>query len=592
LVEALLVARTLSGAQAHAILAAMMVLFAVMGVNIAWNKSATADEVPHIGAGLAYLHYGDFRMNPEHPNLVKLAAALPLYLIDPPDMTVEWPEEDSRFRWWFEGAQHRWGHYLLFRQDDHHQWRLVLARLAPIAFGLLGGWLAFLWGREVGGRAESGLAAAALLLFYPEYLGHAAYVTFDVPMVAACAAVSWVAFRWWRSPDMRRVIAFAIVAGLASQVKLPASVFIAFTLITLVILCRFSGGRVGHRHWSILFVATFVAAFLACWAGAFFRFSLLPTGADLWRPLDYGVPVTRTPLSGWDQLANALWETRLLPEATLSTLAHMGSMQGRLVTFFGERTGGTIPYFFVTFLIKTPLPIIAALVVALIVQVRKGRRRASLTQAWRLQRACILLMPFVALFLLVVIGRVNIGHRHVLFIYFPLSVFLGALAINWITRGNRAQQGAAAFLLLSQLATAIWTHPHQATYINAAFGDTYRVHHIINDSNIDWGGDLPLLAQWMRDNDVTLINLSYFGSSRPESYGINDTIAILPDWGQAIDMPERENPDLTRPTAVSLFTLQWVRDAYPGLYDREPDIVLNSIVVFLPVHRNNATDAP
>jgi hypothetical protein len=588
------VARSLSGVQAHAILAAMMGLFAVMAVNIAWNKSATADEVPHIGAGLSYLYYGDFRMNPEHPNLVKLAAALPLYLLDPPDMTVEWPEEPARFRWWFEGAQHRWGHYLLYRQDDRHQGRLVLARLAPIAFGLLGGWLAFLWGRELAGRPEGGLAAAVLLLFYPEYLGHSAYVTFDVPMVTACAAVSWMAWRWWRRPTLPNALFFAVVAGLASQVKLPASVFIAFTLLTLMGLSMASARRVRAPHLALLLGATAVAGFVACWAGAFFRFSLLPEGAELWIPLDYGVPVTRTPLSTWDHLANGLWQLGLLPEATLSTLAHMGTMHGRLVTFFGEHTRGFFSYFLVTILIKTPLPLIAAVLVAVgaaALQGRKGRA-ASFTAPWRAQRLAILLIPFLALFLLVMAGRVNIGHRHILFVYFPICVLVGVFAVRWMGSGNRIKQSAAAFLLISQLVTAVWTHPHQATYINAAFGDTYRVSHIINDSNIDWGGDLPLLADWMRRNEATAINFSYFGSSRPESYGIENFIFILPDWGQAIDMPLRENPDLTRPTVVSLFTLQWVRDAYPGLFDRDPDVLLNSMVVFLPPYRNRATEAP
>src|SRR5690606_20181760 len=118
---------------------------------------------------------------------------------------------------------------------------------------------------------------------------------------------------------------------------------------------------------------------------------------------------------------------------------------------------------------------------------------------------------------LVVAGRVNIGHRHILFVDFPLCVFLGVFAVRCLAHGNRIQQGAAALLLISQAATALWTHPHQATYINAAFGDSYRVHAIINDSNVDWGGDLPLLAAWMTQNDVTAINLACFGASRPES---------------------------------------------------------------------------
>jgi hypothetical protein len=562
----------------------MMVLFAAMGVHIAWNKSATADEVPHIGAGLAYLHFRDLRMNPEHPNLVKLLAALPVYLLDRPDMTVEWPETQERFRWWYEGGQHRWGHYLLFRQDDHHQQRLVLARLVPLMFGLLGGWLAYLWGSELSGRREGGLMAALLLLFTPEYLGHSVFVTFDVPMVTACGAVTWFGFRWWRRPTIRRALVFALVAGLASQVKLPASVFVAFMLMTLGGLMLLVKGRVRLRDFGVLVVATVLGVFAACWAGALFRFSLLPAGAELWRPLDYGVPVTREPLSAWDRLANGLWQWGILPEATLSTLAHMGTMHGRLVTFFGEQhTQGFLGYFFVTIAVKTPLLMLAGLVALMLAgadHVRDGQR--SRRQLWWMQRLAILLVPFMLLFLLVVVGRVNIGHRHVLFIMFPWCVLLGVLAVTWWKSGNALRRAAVVLLLVAQLISSILAHPHQATYVNSAFGDTYRVHRLINDSNIDWGGDLPLLAEWMRQSDVSAINFSYFGSSRPESYGITDYRSILPDWGQAMDMPPQSMPDLDRPTVVSLFTLEWVREAYPGLFDRDPDIRLNSMVVFLP----------
>jgi hypothetical protein len=223
---------------------------------------------------------------------------------------------------------------------------------------------------------------------------------------------------------------------------------------------------------------------------------------------------------------------------------------------------------------------LVALMLAGADHVCEGQR--SRRQLWWMQRLAILLVPFMLLFLLVVWGRVNIGHRHVLFINFPWCVLVGVLAVTWWKCGNALRRAAVVMLVVAQLTSSILAHPHQATYVNAAFGDTYRVHRLINDSNIDWGGDLPLLAEWMGQNDVSAINFSYFGSSRPESYGITDYRSILPDWGQAMDMPPQSMPALDRPTVVSLFTLEWVREAYPGLFDRDPDIRLNSMVVFLP----------
>src|SRR5439155_9392242 len=45
--------------------------------------SATTDEPVHLSAGYSYCRTRDFRLNPEHPPLAKLIAALPLLLIKP-----------------------------------------------------------------------------------------------------------------------------------------------------------------------------------------------------------------------------------------------------------------------------------------------------------------------------------------------------------------------------------------------------------------------------------------------------------------------------------------------------------------------------
>src|SRR6266550_2159834 len=45
--------------------------------------SASTDEPVHLSAGYSYWQTRDFRLNPEHPPLAKLIAALPLLVIRP-----------------------------------------------------------------------------------------------------------------------------------------------------------------------------------------------------------------------------------------------------------------------------------------------------------------------------------------------------------------------------------------------------------------------------------------------------------------------------------------------------------------------------
>ena len=69
---------------------ALVALFVVCGFISLTLDSATFDETAHLGAGVSYLETGDFRLNPEHPPLVKLIAAAPL---GPP--SPRWRDYDS-----------------------------------------------------------------------------------------------------------------------------------------------------------------------------------------------------------------------------------------------------------------------------------------------------------------------------------------------------------------------------------------------------------------------------------------------------------------------------------------------------------------
>src|SRR6185295_10068730 len=52
-------------------------------ISLAAGKTITNDEVVHIPPGYAYLTAHDFRLNPEHPPLVKMWATLPLLWLRP-----------------------------------------------------------------------------------------------------------------------------------------------------------------------------------------------------------------------------------------------------------------------------------------------------------------------------------------------------------------------------------------------------------------------------------------------------------------------------------------------------------------------------
>ena len=62
----------------HLLAAGMIAAFAAAAVAAMREKAATSDEPVHLGAGYSYVVTRDFRLNPEHPPLVKLLGGLAL----------------------------------------------------------------------------------------------------------------------------------------------------------------------------------------------------------------------------------------------------------------------------------------------------------------------------------------------------------------------------------------------------------------------------------------------------------------------------------------------------------------------------------
>src|SRR5215471_18124754 len=63
--------------------ATLIGIFCLQALLAIPRLSATSDEVPHLASGYSYWKTADFRMNPEHPPLAKLLAAVPLFALRP-----------------------------------------------------------------------------------------------------------------------------------------------------------------------------------------------------------------------------------------------------------------------------------------------------------------------------------------------------------------------------------------------------------------------------------------------------------------------------------------------------------------------------
>ena len=64
------------------IVASLLTFYGILSLLISSQESATFDEKAHIPSAYSYVRYGDMRLNPEHPPLLKDLAGLPLLFLN------------------------------------------------------------------------------------------------------------------------------------------------------------------------------------------------------------------------------------------------------------------------------------------------------------------------------------------------------------------------------------------------------------------------------------------------------------------------------------------------------------------------------
>ena len=185
------------------VVALLAVLFLQLALS-ANRNSITWDEDDHIYAGYMSWKHGDFGLNPEHPPLVKLVAALPLL-----EMPLKMPVLQDRF---FKHEAFLGGKDFFFKNDANAM--LFRARMAVTFFTLLLALLVFLAAQEMFGTV-AGFIALGLLVFDPNLLAHGAVVGTDVGLSCFTFASVYAFYRYVKVPSSWRLIVVGIATGLA-----------------------------------------------------------------------------------------------------------------------------------------------------------------------------------------------------------------------------------------------------------------------------------------------------------------------------------------------------------------------------------------
>src|SRR5258706_10820927 len=259
---------------------AFLALFVVCGFISLSGESATFDETSHVFAGVSYLETGDFRLNPEHPPLVKLIAAAPLALLHRGGGDYGSPLWTGRPVG--EGDPHRshayqWGLGFEFLNGPHDSAprrdpavRLTPARCAILALGALLALVVYAWARELI-DPPAGLLALALAVTSPTLMAHARLVTTDLPAALGFTATAWLAWRWLVWPSWPRAACAGAALGAAALIKFSCALLAP--LVVVLAALAVATGRLTVKRAAAGIGLIAAIAYVSLWAGYGFRFA-------------------------------------------------------------------------------------------------------------------------------------------------------------------------------------------------------------------------------------------------------------------------------------------------------------------------------
>jgi hypothetical protein len=452
------------------------------------QESLTWDEGDHIFSGYMSLKHHDFGLNPEHPPLVKMIAAIPLQ-----GMHLREPQLQNRY---FKTEAYLSGRDLIFQND--FETIIFRARMFASIFALMTALLAFLTAREMFGTG-AGFLTLLLVVFEPNFLAHGALVTTDTGAACCLLGSIYTFYRYVKSPSWGRVAVLGLAAGIFFITKHSAVVLpLMLVLLAFTELLRRhqegDGSRLNHAaRLAGAFLIAGVVAVAIMWTSYGFRYSARPAGLQINPPLESTLG-NLSPIEGEAVTIMAHW--KLLPESWLYGLADVRSVANTWPSYiFGKvYAHGVWFYFPVAFVIKATLTTL--IFVPLIVYAIATRK----LRGWR--EILFLTLPPVLYFCISMTSKLNIGVRHILLVFIFLLVLAGGAAWSLICN-DRRWAWPIAILLLFHIVSSLRAFPTSyIAYANELWGGPANIHKYLTDSTTDWGQQLKGVKRYVDDHGI------------------------------------------------------------------------------------------
>lgn len=509
----------------------IIIITAAAGLSYfsAWNDSLIVDEVPHIGAGYSYVAKGDYRLNPEHPPLAKLLAGLALSGFNFNKNIFQSPtwQTNVNDQWYF-------GRNLIYNSGVDGQLVTRVAKLPMLVFLILSAWIVYRWATELYGR-RAGLVALVLFSFSPAVLAHSRFVTTDMAALFGILVAGYTFSKFLANPQSKKYLLLAAIGlGLALLAK-----FSTFLIIPLFLVISLFSKKPAVILKTVLVVAG--AFVLMVWPVYALLVQNYPPEKQQSDAAQILAGYSNRTLANLIITDSAVPVIRPLAQYALGLAMVAQRSSGGNTAFFNGTNYylGLKKYFPTVYFIKEPLPfwILVGLAIFSIAITHQSWTTEDKFKKWSL---VFLLGWLVVYWYTSITSKLNIGVRHLLPVYGPTYILVaGAISSKLKSQKTKIIIGA---LLLWYVLEVIFTFPHYLAYFNQTVGGAAGGHKVVADSNLDWGQDLKRLADWVDENNISIINLDYFGWADQSYYLKNKFRWIVGGQYSSKEAFLKENP--------------------------------------------------
>jgi hypothetical protein len=358
--------------------------------------------------------------------------------------------------------------------------------------------LVFRWAADLE-KVAAGLLALTLFTLDPNIVAHGSLVTTDMAVTLFGLLAFFLLYRYFRHSTWLRLVGVGLAVGLAVASKVSA---VLILLLVAALLTFRRGGKDWRRRVGAVLVIGLVA-FMAVWAVYRFEMRTLPDVSG-------SIPL---PAATHLEIYRSLQEHY--------RLGHPAFLMGQ------NGTQGWWLYFPVAFGVKTPLPVLILLGLALVMFVK---RRGPV-------RPTLILYPLVYL-ITALFSSVDIGYRHLLPVLPFLYIFIGSqlgsseivsrITMRWEEASAVTNVRATSFLPFLVIGLVIaWltigmvgVYPYPLAFFNELAGGPGRGYRWLVDSNLDWGQNLWQLRDWMRAGGVERVYYGHYSPARPQTYDV------------------------------------------------------------------------